>query len=291
MRVLVCAIALIVGIGLAAPPAQPRVVENAVSYQSGKLKINAIVFRPESNSKLPGLILNHGGTDGISESTKARARDFARAGFAVFASAYRGEDGSQGKIEIAKGEVDDVLNGMNWFVKQAYVDATRVTMLGSSHGALIGLLAAARTSKLRALVFAYGIADIYAWYAYLVNTHQLGEDALTLATYGKGPSDKPENFLERYGLRVVPELPVSLPVLILQGARDTVVPPDQAERLARVLDAQGQPYDLKLYPNSEHGFLIVRESLEKKYGKASVQVKESLQAFQSAVAFMKKALP
>jgi dipeptidyl aminopeptidase/acylaminoacyl peptidase len=269
-------------------------VENAVTYRSDGLKINAIIFRLEmnsdSNSRLPALILNHGGTDGISDSTKARARDFARAGFAVFASAYRGEDGSQGKIEIAKGEVDDVLNGMNWFVKQPYVDSSRVTMLGSSHGALIGLLVAARTSKLRALVFAYGIADIYAWYAYLVNTHQLGEDALTKATYGKGPSDKPENFLERFGLRVVPELPVSLPVLILQGAKDTVVPPDQAQRLARALDAQGQPYDLELYPNSEHGFLIARESLEKKYGKASVQVKESLQAFQSAVAFMKKAL-
>jgi dipeptidyl aminopeptidase/acylaminoacyl peptidase len=266
--------------------ASPKLLEGTVTYKSGALSIKALVVRPDVRGKLPAVILNHGGTDGITDSTKARARDLARSGFAVFASTYRGEDGSDGKIEIAKGEVDDVLAGTAWFAKQPFVDAGRIGMMGSSHGALIGLLATARTNQVKALVFAYGVADIYAWYAHLKATNQLGNDAVTREVYGKGPDDKPQNFLERHGLRVVPDLPPGMPILILQGERDTIVPPDQAQRLADMLEAQGQPHTLRMYPKSAHGFVTAREAVLKKYGAKSAEYAESIGAWTSAVRFL-----
>jgi hypothetical protein len=45
-----------------------------------------------------------------------------------------------------------------------------------------------------------------------------------------------------------------------------------------------------LYPNSEHGFLMVRESLEKKFGAKSVQVQESKLALEHAITFLRDAL-
>jgi dipeptidyl aminopeptidase/acylaminoacyl peptidase len=268
----------------------PKLLEGNIVYSSGNLRIKAFTVRPNIAGQLPAIILNHGGTDGIGDSTKARARDLARSGFAVFASAYRGEDGSDGKIEIAAGEVDDVLNGMTWWSQQKFVDPARIGMLGSSHGALIGLLSAARSSRVRALVFAYGVSDIYAWYRYLVATKQLGQDALTRTTYGNGPEDKPENFLLRHGLRVVPELPATLPVLILQGAKDVTVPLEQGQLLAAELQKYGKPHTLEVYPNSAHGFLTARETVLKKYGAKSVQYAESVRAWNSALTFLKQNL-
>ena len=275
-------------IGSQTPP--PKLLEGNIFYSSGNLRIKAFTVRPNVTGKLPAIILNHGGTDGIGDSLRARARELARAGFAVFASAYRGEDGSDGKIEIAAGGVDDVLNGLTWWGRQKFVDPTRIGMLGSSHGALIGLLSAARSLKIRALVFAYGVSDIYAWYRYLVASKQLGQDALTKTTYGSGPADKPENFLLRYGLRVVPQLPAAMPVLILQGAKDVTVPLEQGQLLAAELQKYGKPHSLEVYPNSAHGFLTARETVLKKYGAKSAQYAESVRAWNSAVTFLKQNL-
>lgn len=264
----------------------PKLLEATVTYMSGALKINAFTVRLDVAGRSPAVILNHGGTDGVTWATKQRARDLAQAGYAVFASAYRGEGGSDGEIEIAAGEVNDVLEGMKWFAKQPYVDADRIGMLGSSHGALIGLLAAARDPRVKALVFAYGVADIYAWYAYLVQSKQLGTDAITRRVYGNGPVDKPKNFLERHGLRVVPQLPKAMPILIQQGELDVIVPPAQARALAAELTRFKKPFTLEVYPNSAHGFVTAREAVIKRFGADSVQALESERAWQQAVAFL-----
>ena len=267
-----------------------KLLEATVTYMSGALRIKAFTVRPDVAGRLPAVILNHGGTDGVTWATKQRARDLARAGFAVFASAYRGEGGSDGRIEIAAGEVNDVLEGMKWFSKQTYVDADRIGMLGSSHGALIGLLAAARDPRVKALVFAYGVADIYAWYAYLVDSKQLGADALTRRIYGAGPADQPQNFLQRHGLRVVPQLQNTMPILIQQGELDVIVPPAQARALAAELKRFKKPFTLEVYPNSAHGFVTAREAVIKRFGADSVQASESARAWRQIVTFLIRTL-
>ena len=291
MRIaLVAAVLLSSSLALSQVTPPSKLLESAITYTSGALRIKAFTVRPDASGRLPAVILNHGGTDGVTWATKQRARDLARAGFAVFASAYRGEGGSDGQIEIAAGEVDDVLEGMKWFSKQPFVDADRIGMLGSSHGALIGLLAAARDRSVKALVFAYGVADIYAWYAYLVQSKQLGMDALTRRVYGNGPTDKPQNFLERHGLRVVPQLPSIMPILIQQGELDVIVPPAQARALADELTRCKKPFTLEVYPNSAHGFVTAREAVIKRFGADSVQASESARAWQQIVAFLKQTL-
>ena len=199
----------------------------------------------------------------------------------VFASSYRGEDGSDGRVEVSKGEVDDVLAGMNWIKTQARVDPKRMSMMGTSHGALVGLLAAARTKELRALVFAYGVSDIYKWYQYLLDSKQLANDQLTKDTYGNGPSDRPQSFAIRNGLNFLSKIPVNMPTLILQGEKDTTVPLEQAQLLFDGLTKLERPVILKTYPNSEHGFINTRDALK------GVQLEESWQAWKTALEFLK----
>jgi dipeptidyl aminopeptidase/acylaminoacyl peptidase len=260
---------------------QTGVREEKITYWSGKLKIAARVWFPAGTGIAPTVLYNHGGITGLSSGTLKRCRELAQAGFIVFASSYRGEDGSDGRVEVAKGEVDDVLAGMNWLKTNARVDPKRMSMMGTSHGAMVGLLAAARTSQLRALVFAYGVSDIYKWYQYLITTKQLANDQLTKDIYGNGPADRPQSFAIRNGLNYLPQIPATMPTLILQGAKDSTVPLEQAQFLFEGLKKLERSVILKTYPNSEHGFINTRDALK------GIQLQESLEAWKTALEFLK----
>jgi dipeptidyl aminopeptidase/acylaminoacyl peptidase len=72
-----------------------------------------------------------------------------------------------------------------------------------------------------------------------------------------------------------------MPTLILQGEKDTTVPPTQAKFLFDGLTKLERPVVLKTYPNSGHGFINTRDALK------GVQLEESLKAWKTAVAFLK----
>ncbi len=240
------------------------ITEQDLWYKSDNLRIRGRLFLPSGTARVAGVVYNHGGVTGLSNLAATRCRELAQAGLAVFASSYRGEDGSDGKVEVAKGEIDDVLAGYNWFKTHPRVDAKRIAQFGTSHGALIGLFSSARDSSFRSLVFAYGVADIVAWYEHLVRTKQLTNDQLTKDTYGNGPADRPESFAVRMGLSAVPKIPDAMPVLIIQGGKDVIVPLEQAKVLHSSLKKNGKQSQLNVYPNSEHGFVITQEAAAKK---------------------------
>lgn len=268
-------------LGFSSGVSQTGVREERITYLSGKLKITARVWFPSGSGVAPAVLYNHGGVTGFSSGTLKRCRELAAAGFIVFGSSYRGEEGSEGRVEVEKGEVDDVLAGIDWLKTQARVDPKRIAMMGTSHGAIIGLLAAAKSRDVRALVYAYGVSDIYRWYQYLIDSNQLGKDQLTKDTYGQGPNDRPQSFAIRNGLNYLPQIPATMPTLILQGAKDTIVPLEQAQFLFDGLTKLERPVTLKVYPNSGHGFINTRDALK------GVQLQESLAAWKTALAFLK----
>lgn len=250
--------------------------ERAISYVSGTLKINAFIFSPENakqnlpsnihtrGKNYPVILFNHGGISGLNENSKRRCRELSAQGYVVFASSFRGEDQSEGNIEVALGEVDDVLAGLTWLEQNAtltHSDLQRIALVGFSHGALISLQAAKRAHRFKALVFSYGVSDIYSWVHYLRASKQLGQDALTLKIYGTGPQSRPAEYAARSGLANLDQLDPRLEVLIMQGKLDEIVPPSQAEALAKALNAQSIKTTVRYFPDATHGFLIRREAL------------------------------
>ncbi len=232
------------------------VSERSIFYPSGGLQIRAFVFVPKTPGPHPVLLFNHGGMSGVIENSKKRCRELAELGYLVFASSYRGEDGSQGQIEVALGEVDDVLAGLNFLRSDPRADLNRVALVGFSHGALVSLQALKRKPKVKAMVFAYGVADLYAWYGYLKASKQLGEDAITKRIYGTGPESRPDDFAKRNGISNLNLIDSQLPILIIQGANDITVPKEQALFLDQALKAQKQPVQTLIYPHAGHAFLI-----------------------------------
>ena len=236
-------------------------VEQAyVRYPSGDLMVTGWLFvDPFSEHDVePCLVFNHGGVGGVTEGTRAKARWLARQGYVVFAPSYRGEDDSEGEIEIAMGEVDDVVAAVEELAKHPGVLADRFVLVGTSHGALISVKAAARPEmcgRLRGVVAAYGVMDIYAWYQHLLDNDFDVSDPLSVRIYGSGPQDKPRAFADRHALNFLDEL-CPAPVLVVQGARDPIVPEQQGRTLAAALAGRGRTGDrLEIYPHGGHGFL------------------------------------
>jgi dipeptidyl aminopeptidase/acylaminoacyl peptidase len=237
-------------------------VEQAyVSYPSGDLTVTGWLFvHPFSKEDTePCVIFNHGGVGGVSAGTRERCRWLAKQGYIVFAPSYRGEDDSEGEIEVAAGEIDDVLAAMRLLSTHPGIRPGEFVLLGTSHGALISVHAAARDELkplVKGVVAAYGVMDMYSWYQYLLDNEFDVSDPLSLRVYGNGPEDKPEAFASRHAHSLIPRLG-DAPIMFVQGEHDRIVPKEQALDMYRALRESGRQVDYcRVYEHGAHGFLF-----------------------------------
>jgi len=223
-----------------------------IVYYSDGLRVRAFLFDAGQSGRRPAIVFNHGGVSGVSADMMRRSADLARAGYLVLTPTYRGEGGSEGRIEVAAGEVNDVLAAVAILRGHPRAEASRVALVGSSHGALISILAAARDGKISAVAAACGVMDVHSWYRYLVDNGFDVSDSLSVAVYGRGPEDKPEAFRIRSAILVAGRL--SMPVLLQQGMKDRTVPPDQVWRLSAAMERAGHRPGVRTYPILGHAF-------------------------------------
>jgi len=237
-------------------------VEQAyVRYPSGDLQVTGWLFvNPFSEKDVePCVIFNHGGVSGVGEGTRALCRWLAQQGYIVFAPSYRGEDDSEGEIEVAAGEVDDVLAALELLATHPGIQPGKFALVGSSHGALVSVKALARPEShglVRGVVAAYGVMDIYAWYQHLLDNDFDVTDELSVKVYGTGPDDKPEAFASRHALSLIPDFPEDVPIFLVQGEHDRIVPQEQALTMFAALRDAGRQIDrCRVYQNGAHGLL------------------------------------
>ena len=107
------------------------------------------------------LISNHGGFAGLPDwdDPKGFCALAAKAGWVMAESSYRGEDGSDGEIEVCLGEVDDVLAMLEVVRSQSYADPDRIAMLGVSHGGCVTSRAVERGADVDVAAEIAGPAD------------------------------------------------------------------------------------------------------------------------------------
>jgi len=232
------------------------ITELEVSYPSDSLTVRGFLYLPKKSGHRPLIIFNHGGVSGVSPDMKRRSKDLAHEGYVVFAPTYRGEGGSQGRIEVAVGEVSDVLAATELLSRHPRVDPKRMAIAGSSHGALISVLAAARApDRFRCVVDACGVMDVVTWYQYLVDSKGVAavSDSLSLAIYGNGPADRPDAFKIRQATRVAAD--IRIPMLMQYARQDTIVPLGQAQLFSRAMAEAGHPApELRVYDQLGHAF-------------------------------------
>jgi len=257
------------------------------TYRSHPYRVKGLLFVPPTpkGEKRPVVIFSHDGIDGISREHRLSSLRLAQAGYVVFAPSYRGEDGSEGLVEVAKGEVDDVLHAIELLETVPEADCQRLALAGASHGALISVLAASRSPRVKAVVAAYGVMDIYRWWDYLERTGKRGHDPVTRRTYGEGPQSRPRSFAIRNALDQVAKIPC--PVLVLQGKKDDIVPYEQALFLKQAMDKAGKACQVELYPDCLHGFLVYAPYLS---DVSAAERRQTEQSWRTLLGFLEKKL-
>jgi dienelactone hydrolase len=176
----VCAFAMACGVVVFAAEARGQTVGgqqryDTLFYPSGKLKIEAYVFKPEGAGPFPVVIYNHGSrTQGEREE-----RPFAYVGSMLMASGYvvmvperRGYGKSDGQtfgevvgddrgprfVARVQEETDDVPAAVEFVKTLPYADSTRIGVMGWSFGGIISVFAASRSSAFRVVVDQAGAA-------------------------------------------------------------------------------------------------------------------------------------
>jgi len=214
----------------------------------------------------PCVVRAHGGPTGAAaQAFDAVVQSFTSRGFAVLDVNYAGSTGFgrayrqrlEGQWGVA--DVEDVCAAARACAAAGLVDAARLVIRGASAGGFTALCAlAARAGCFRAAASWYGIADLEAL---LQHTHKF-EAYAEHRLVGPYPA-RADLYRARSPIHQVERIRGS--VLLLQGADDRIVPPEQARAFAAALRQRGIPCVHVEFPGEGHGFRragTIRRALE-----------------------------
>lgn len=238
--------------GMAAMRAAQGVEVEAITYLSDGLKVNGFLLKPPGPGPFPSLIFCRGGSGETGSLTNAYlylylAR-YAAWGYAVIASQYRGNGGSEGHEEWGNGDIRDVLNLIPILDEWPAADANRIGIYGWSRGSINALLTVAQTDRIRAAIVAGTIADIPAHYAAV---SQPGASYSRLLRGGREPYPDEQQSLS--AVNYVDSFPPNLPILIMHGGADRQIAAQQSLILADALQQRKHPYRLLIFEGDDHG--------------------------------------
>ncbi|MFT3860665.1 prolyl oligopeptidase family serine peptidase [Micropruina sp.] len=222
------------------PPVEPSSVETPPHEPSPALP--------------PLIVVSHGGPTAFSSSGFDLGVQFwTTRGFAVLDVNYSGSSGyGRDYVERLRGQwgvldVSDCVAGALFLAETGRVDGSRLAIRGGSAGGYTTLRALTTSDAFAAGCSRYGIGDLAAL---AVDTHKF-ESRYLDGLLGPWPESS-ALYAERSPINHVDAL--SCPMLILQGADDKVVPPNQAETMARAVAAKGLEVELIVFEGEGHGF-------------------------------------
>jgi dipeptidyl aminopeptidase/acylaminoacyl peptidase len=209
---------------------------------------------------LPMVLLVHGGPWGRDTwGQNSSAQWLANRGYAVLQVNFRASTGYGKKFLNAGNRQwgltmhDDLIDAVNWAVKEGIADPKKVAIMGGSYGGYATLAGLAFTPDTFACgVDIVGPSNIFTllstippyWAAYkrqLIS--RMGDP--------ENPADK-EMLTKASPLFSADKIKV--PLLIGQGANDPRVKPAESEQIVSAMEKNGLPVTYVLYPDEGHGF-------------------------------------
>jgi dipeptidyl aminopeptidase/acylaminoacyl peptidase len=217
------------------------------------------VFVPKGSDpaqKRPLLLLPHGGVHADFTTYHTHiVRELMREGYVVVAPEYRGSTGYgreyQEAIDYGGLEVDDVVAARDWATSTlATVDASRVGIVGWSHGGLIALIAVFdHPEKFQAAYAGVPVSDLVARMGYQTDSYR----RLFSAPYhiGRTANEAVDEYRRRSPVTHVEKLKV--PLLVHTTTNDRDVNVVEVQSLITALKAAGKDFEHRVYEDAPGG--------------------------------------
>ena len=210
----------------------------------------------DMDEKPPLIVFTHGGPTGHKPPILSATIQFwTSRGFAVADINYGGSTGYgreyRNRLRRNWGivDVDDCCNAALHLAKSGRVDSERMAIQGGSAGGYTTLAALTFRDVFAAGASYFGVSDLTLM---IGDTHKYEARYLD-SLVGKYPEEK--HLYDKYSPINHAEH-LSCPVLLLQGAEDRIVLPNQAEVMYEALLKKKIPTAYVLYEKEQHGFRI-----------------------------------
>ncbi|MBO9557962.1 MAG: S9 family peptidase, partial [Caulobacter sp.] len=235
----------------------------SITYKAADgLDIPAYLTLPygKDPKNLPLVVLPHGGpavrdTPGFDWWAQA----IASRGYAVLQPQYRGSAGygwdfkAKGFGQWGKAMQTDLSDGVRFLAKQGAIDPKRVCIVGGSYGGYAALAGAAIDKGVyRCAVSVAGVSDLKA---------MLQSEADSLNGSRNAPTRYWLRFMGADGVKD-PDLTaispakladrIEIPVMLIHGKDDTIVPFKQSTLMADAMKKAGKPYELIALEGEDH---------------------------------------
>jgi dipeptidyl aminopeptidase/acylaminoacyl peptidase len=258
------------------PEINPKdlVTAEVIRYKSfDGVEIPAIYYKPKqasASNKVPALVLVHGGPGGQTRQTySAQTQYLVNHGYAVLGVNNRGSSG-YGKTfykmdDKNHGEKDlmDCVEGKNWLAQQAYIDSTKIGIMGGSYGGFMTMAALVHQPD----VFDVGvnIFGVTNWLRTLKSIPPWWESNRKALYEELGDPYNPQDSARLYRISPLfhPER-IKKPVMVLQGSKDPRVLQVESDEIVAAARKNGVPVEYVLFPDEGHGF-VKKENQIKAY--------------------------
>jgi dipeptidyl aminopeptidase/acylaminoacyl peptidase len=212
----------------------------------------------KSSGAIPLVVLPHGGP---------QARDYlefnwltqfiASRGYAVLQPQFRGSTGfgdafrEAGYRQWGGLMQDDVTDGVRFLIEQGIADPHRICIVGASYGGYAALAGAAFTPELYSCAVSIsGVSDLPALLREEVPIYE-GTISNSMSEWKMrigGPNDS--NLAAKSPINSVKAIKV--PILIVYGTADSVVPNAQSEKMVAALKAAGKSVSVAILAGEDH---------------------------------------
>jgi dipeptidyl aminopeptidase/acylaminoacyl peptidase len=231
------------------------------------LQIQGWLYRAQPNPRR-AVITIHGGPSSHSEDRlNPQIQYFVSKGFNVLDVNYRGSTGFGLKFREAikedgwgGREQADIVAGAQALIKAGLADPGKIGVTGTSYGGYSAWCMITRYPRdlIGAAAPVCGMTDLVVDY----ETTRPDLRPLSEEMMGGSPAEMPEKYFERSPINFVSNIHGKL--LIVQGAKDPNVTPENVRQVCTHLDESSISYDLLVFDDEGHG-IIKPENQERLY--------------------------
>lgn len=264
----------IVGLGGSHPGIDPKQMGKRDFFRFAArdgLQIPVYVTQPaaKAGGPRPAIVLVHGGpyVRGGSWEWNQEAQFLASRGYVVLQPEFRGSTGFGGTLfeagwrQWGRTMQDDLADTAAWAVKQGWVDAKRIGIMGASYGGYATLMGLVRNPDVfRVGVEWAGVTDIELLFTAVESDASEDARQYNMKTLIGDPLADPAAFAAISPLAQAGR--ISQPLLMAHGAQDKRVPIVHAAKFRSAVAAQNAKVEYVVYPDEGHGWRHEDDNLD-----------------------------